>query len=148
MSGTTNVPSIYVLVRRNNKLLFVSRTNTGYKDGSYTLPAGHVEADESFRIAAARETLEEVGLRVAPADLRHVYTMHRSEHDNGGVRVDVFFEADKWEGEPKNMEPDKHGELAWFPVDHLPFDKIMDYQADVLRAIARGETYAERGWDV
>jgi len=72
--------------------------------------------------------------------------MQRYEEANGDIRVDIFFEAGKWEGEPRNMEPEKHGELAWFPANNLPLDKIMDYQADSLLAIARGESYAERGW--
>lgn len=144
--GTTNVPSIYVIMRNDDKIAFLLRSSTGYKDGTHTLPAGHVEDWENYRTAAIREALEEVGVRIRPEDLDHAYTLQRYEVDNGDVRVDIFFDAKKWEGEPKNMEPHKHGELAWFSVEEMP-DTIMDYQADVLRAIARGGTYHERGWE-
>lgn len=146
--STTNVPSIYIIMRQNGKIAFLLRSQTGYKDNTYTLPAGHVEDGESYRAAAIRESMEEVGVRIASQDLHHAYTLQRYEERNGDIRVDIFFEAEKWEGEPTNAEFPKHGELAWFPEDNLPLDKIMDYQADVLQAIARGEVYAERGWGV
>jgi 8-oxo-dGTP diphosphatase len=60
--GTANIPSCYTLIREGDKALFVLRENTGYMDGKYSLPAGHVEAGESFIQAAIRETFEEVGL--------------------------------------------------------------------------------------
>lgn len=92
MRGTTNIPSVYVLLRKNGKVAFLKRANTGYKDGTFALPSGHVEAGESFRQAAVRETWEEVGVRVSPNELRQIYTMQRNEGvDN--IRVDVFFEA-------------------------------------------------------
>lgn len=143
--STTNVPSIYVVLRDNNNIAFLLRSNTGYKDGTYTLPAGHVEEGESYRHAAVRETREEVGVDINPDDLRFLYTLQRQEQGNGGVRVDVFFEATKWTGTPSNTEAHKHSELAWFSIDNLPMDKIMDYQADALAAITHGEYYGERG---
>jgi 8-oxo-dGTP diphosphatase len=146
MKGTTNIPCVYVLVRQKGKLLLVLRTHTGYKDGTYCLPSGHVEAGESFRVAAARETIEETNVQVAVADLRHVHTLHRYDSPTS-VRVDLFLEADTWQGEPRNMEPERHGAVEWFPMSDLPFDTIMDFQAEALRAIARGETYSEFGWE-
>ena len=147
MGKNFNVPSIYVILRDKDtdKLAFLLRTHTGYKDGTYTLPAGHVEHGESNRIAAAREALEEVGVRIALDGLHHVYTLQRNEAANEDIRIDIFFEASKWDGEVKNMEPHKHGDVAWFTVEEMP-DTIMDYQAEVLRAIANGDTYHERGW--
>jgi|GEM_PF-2924475 len=60
--STVNVPSIYVILRKDDKIAFILRTNTGYKDGSYTLPAGHVEEGENYRAAAAREAKKKWGL--------------------------------------------------------------------------------------
>jgi 8-oxo-dGTP diphosphatase len=144
MRGTTNVPSVYVLLRREGKIVFVLRSNTGYMDGKYCLPAGHVEGLESFRQATMREAEEEVGIKLSSKQLRHAHTMHRHHGDH--VRVDVFFEADGWTGDPVNNEPGVHSELAWFDESDLPFDKIVDWQAAALRCIARGEQYSELGW--
>ena len=144
MRGTTNVPSVYVLVRRDGQLAFVKRSNTGFMDGIYCLPAGHVEDMESFSAAAIREAVEEVGVTIQPEYLRFVHVMHRHQGDH--VRVDVFFEADEWSGEPTNAEPEKHSEFTWFTADNLPYDKIMDYQAFALKHILRGQSYSELGW--
>lgn len=144
MRGTTNVPSVYVLLRRAGKIVFVLRSNTGYMDGKYCLPAGHVEGLESFSQAAVREAMEEVGIGLSPKQLRHIHTMHRNNGDH--VRVDVFFEADGWAGDPVNNEPEVHGELVWFDESNLPFDKIVDWQAAAMERIARGERYSEIGW--
>jgi 8-oxo-dGTP diphosphatase len=114
-------------------------------DGKYSLPAGHVEAGESFIQAAIRETFEEVGLEVERDDLRHVFTQQRNEGDH--VRVDAFFEATKWQGEPRNAEPERHAKIAWIDVHDLS-DGIMDYQLHALKGILAGETYSELGWDV
>ena len=144
MRGTTQVPSVYIVIRQDNKIAFVLRSNTGFMDGKYTLPAGHVEGLETYKEAAVREAKEEVGIDVSEDDLRYLHTMQRFMGDH--VRVDVFFEADKWQGEPYNAEPELHGELAWFETENLPFDKIMDFEASALGYILKGEQYSQYGW--
>lgn len=113
-------------------------------DGTYSLPAGHVERGESFSEAAVRETLEEVGVRTEAKDLRHMFTMHRYKSDED-VRVDVFFEACTWQGEPFNAEPERHSAIKWIKISDLS-DDIMDYQLHALEQMLAGNTYAEQGW--
>ena len=144
MRGTTHVPSVYVILRRDEKIAFVLRTNTDFMNGKYSLPAGHAEDMETYREAAVREVKEEVGVDIIPSDLRFVHLMQRKRTDH--IRVDVLFEAVKWQGEPINAEPDMHGELAWFAMHDLPYAKIMDFQAAALKGIADGATYSEFGW--
>jgi 8-oxo-dGTP diphosphatase len=141
--GTTNIPSCYVLIRKGDMLLFVLREKTGYMDGCYSLPAGHVEAGENFSRAAAREALEEVNVTVDPKFLNHAHTMHRLAGNNN-VRVDIFFETDQWSGKPKNMESPKHSGIEWLQANQLP-DNVMDYQAHALKQIALGNSYSELG---
>jgi 8-oxo-dGTP diphosphatase len=144
--GTTNIPEVSVLIRSNDgKLLFVSRQNTGYADGTFCLPAGHVEPGESFSQAAVREVFEEVGLHIKPEQLRQVFTTQRFK-DTADVRVGVFFEATGWSGTPKNMEPERHGDIFWFPETELPLNSIMPFHAEALRGLTSGQTYAEIGW--
>src|SRR5689334_15682904 len=110
---TSNAPAVYMLVRQDNKLLFVHRTNTGYMDDTYSLPAGRVEPGERFLTGAVREAAEEVGVTVRPEDAKHVLTQHRFETPEL-IWVDVFFAAQTWTGEPRNAEPEHHDEIAWF----------------------------------
>jgi 8-oxo-dGTP diphosphatase len=147
VKGTTNVPEVSVIIRRQGKILFVLRQRTGYADGKFCLPAGHVEHGESFSAAAARETLEEVNVVVDRNDLHAVHTLQRRKEDPKDVRIGILFEAAKWSGDPKNMEPERHGEIAWFDAGNLPFDKIIDFQGVALRHLTEGKTYAEDGWE-
>ncbi len=142
--GTLNVPSVYVILRKEGKILFVMREHTGYMDGTYCLPSGHVEEGENFITAAIRETKEEVGVTVARDNMRLLYTMHRQTEAD--IRVDLFFEADEWQGEPSNKEPHKHSSIAWFSLEDIVNEPIMDYQAVVLQAIIEGNAYSEWGW--
>lgn len=53
--------SVGMIVRKENKVLLLERKK--YPVG-FAPPAGHVDGDESFEIAARRELEEEVGLKV------------------------------------------------------------------------------------
>jgi 8-oxo-dGTP diphosphatase len=83
------------------------RQNTGYFDGWYVVPSGHVEAGELPTDGAVREVAEEVGLTIDRTRLVLAHTMYRTKHDATGDRADYFFVVDKWEGEPINKEPGK-----------------------------------------
>src|SRR5215471_20134756 len=100
MRGTTHVPSIYVILRKAGKIAFLQRTNTDFMNGKYCLPGGHVEGLERYREAAVREAKEEAGVDIAESDLVFMHTLERFCGDH--VRVDVFFEATVWQGEPYN----------------------------------------------
>jgi mutator protein MutT len=146
MRGTTNVPESSVIIRNEKgQILFIQRQHTKYEDGKYCLPAGHVEHGESFSTAAIREVKEEVDITVQPEDLFPVFSMQRRANDDD-IRVGIVFEARAWSGTPKSMEPERHGPVTWFDAEDLPFDKIMQFQADALRAIAAGSQYIETGW--
>lgn len=123
--------SVHVFFRRGGSVLLVRRQNTGFCDGMYSLPAGHVTQAETILEAAAREAREEVGLSVATPELVVVGTMHRRSSE---ARIDFFIEARRWEGEPRNAERHKCDEVAWFPASRLP-DNTIPY---VRRALENG----------
>ena len=98
-------------------MLLQLRQNTGYMDGHWAAAAaGHVERGETAYDAARREAAEELGLD--GLDLVFEVTMQRTQ---GGEpideRVDFFFTARSWEGEPRIVEPDKCAELRWCRLD-------------------------------
>lgn len=121
MERFKTISSSYLLLIINHKILLSRRFRTGYEDGKYSLPAGHVEEGETLREAAAREIKEEIGLKIKPQNFELVHVMHRKHTD---IRVDFFFTADKWDGEPVNMEPNKCDDLRWFLLTKLPENTI------------------------
>ncbi|WP_327087140.1 NUDIX domain-containing protein [Nonomuraea sp. NBC_01738] len=132
------IVDVHVLLMRDGEVLLMRRAGTGYRDGEWHLPSGHLEPAESALSAAARETLEEVGVRVHGLTFAHV--MHRAPD-----RVGLFFTATGWDGEPYNAEPHKCSELGWFPIDELPPDTV-DYPAAAIAAIGRGEPFGTHAW--
>ncbi|MGC4943077.1 NUDIX hydrolase [Kribbella sp. DT2] len=133
------VPAAYVVLRRGDEVLMLLRANTGYMDGYWAVPAGHVEQGESVLAAARREVLEEVGVEIDPADLVPLTAMHRTGGNGEWIdeRIDFFFTASRWSGEPRSMEPGKADGLAWYPLDRLP-DPVVPHEARVLEGVRTG----------
>lgn len=137
------IPASYVLVMRDDMVLLHVRRGTDYMEGWWALPAGHVDLGESARDAAARELLEESGVVVALDDLEPITTMHRSIPGGGDIeqRVDFFWRARRWSGEPVVREPAKNGGFAWFPLTDLP-ERLVPAERIVLDAVAAGRVPA------
>jgi len=104
---------VYLVLVKDNKILLSRRYNTGFQDGKYSFPAGHLGGDdETFSEAVVREAREEVGVELDSADLELVHVMHRRQREpTDERRVNLFFAARKWKGETKIMEPSKCDDL-------------------------------------
>jgi len=135
--------AVYMLFRKDGKLLFVKRANTDWMNGRYGSPAGKVEKDEPSLHAAVREAKEEVGVDVKPEDLKHVLTCNRGGDDMDWI--DLVFEASAWEGEPFNAEPHMHSEIAWLDEENLP-DTVIPNNKFMIDQIKLGNTYVEYNW--
>ena len=130
---------VHVLCEREGRVLLLRRAGTGFFDGLYSLPGGHVEQGESIFQAAARELEEETGLQLAPDGLDWLGIIHRRSDTN---RIDFFLRARHWQGEPALREPGKCSGMAWFARDGLP-EEIVPY---VKVALEAGECAGEGGW--
>ena len=119
MRAPTLIPASYLILTRENEILLSQRRNTGHQDGNYSLPAGHVEKGETFTQCIIREAQEEINISLKEEDLKVVHVLSRKSFDTDD-RIEIFFQSSKWESEVKNMEPEKCGDLAWFPLDQLP----------------------------
>lgn len=124
--------AVYALIVKKHKILLSLRKNTGWMDGRYGLPAGHLEKDEELKEALVREVKEEVLLKIDPSNLTLCHVMHRNEKKTDNFEyVDFFFRLEYWEGEPKNGEPDKSENLEWFDLDSLPDNVVPNVKAGI-----------------
>jgi len=128
-----------ILYNENQEICLLRRFNTGYIDGTYNLPAGHLEEGESLQQGAHREALEETGITITDSKLIH--TTYR-EMENNRIYIDVVFEVLAYDGEVYNAEPNKCDQVIWVSKDNLP-KNIAPSLKHVLEAIFRGEIYSE-----
>jgi len=128
------VPASYVFLLREDLVLLQLRQHTGYMDAHWAAAAaGHLERGETAYDAARREATEEIA--VADLDLEFVTAMQRTRHDEPiDERIDFFFTARSWSGEPRIVEPDKCAELRWCRLDDLP-DPVVPHELVVLTAL-------------
>jgi len=138
------IPSSYVFLLRPGpsgpEVLLHLRQGTGYMDGHWASLAGHVEAEETAVAAAVREVREEADVEIDPADLQPLTAVHRVTPGGGQIeqRVDFFFTAHRWSGEPRVAEPGKNAGLGWFPLTALP-GPVQPQEAQVLTLLAAGD---------
>lgn len=153
------VPAAYVLLQRPGssgmdsgpEVLLQLRRNTGFRDDHWACgAAGHVETRESVLAAAQREAHEELGVGIEQGDLLPLTAMHRTAGNGLAVdeRVDFFFTARRWRGEPRVMEPARSGGLRWVApaaldaLDH----PVVPHERAVLRAWAQDDLAAVSTW--
>lgn len=136
------VVAVHLLLLRGEEVLLLRRAKTGYEDGNYSVVAGHLDGNETASQAMVREAFEEAGIRVALADLRFVHVMHRKESAEADERIDLFFAATRWQGEPQIREPDKCRELRWASLDALP-PNVVPYVRAALEHHHQHRAYAE-----
>ncbi len=71
------IPDVHVLlINDDDEVLMMRGRNTGFEDGSYSVIAGHVKADEEVTAAAIREAREEAGIEI-PRDERRTGPVRR-----------------------------------------------------------------------
>ena len=140
------VPAAYLLLLRGEGvdlevLLQLRGPGTTYKPGHWaTAAAGHVELGETVFAAAAREAQEELGIRVAPADVTPLCAMQRTlpgVSDPVEQRVDYFLTTRTWTGDPSVREPEKCTALAWHRPSALP-EPMVPHERALLGLLAAG----------
>lgn len=143
------VPASYLFLRdQEDRVLLQLRAGTGFMDGHWAAAAaGHVDAGESALAAILREAHEELGITLDPADVVPLTTVHRNQLAGSPIdqRVDFFFTARAWRGDPTVQEPAKSAGLEWFELGKLP-EPVVPHELHVLRCLRRKEVPAILYW--
>lgn len=138
----TAIPAVYLFLIKNKKVLLIRRAGTGYFNGYYSLPAGHVEGGELPQACIIREAKEEIGILVSKKNIEMIHSQYRTKNDETADRVNYFFAAKGWKGEPQNMEPHKCDDMRWVPLDKLPANTVPEVKL-ALACYRKKITYSE-----
>lgn len=116
--------AVHVFLLREDRVLLTRRgPGAPYAAGSWHAGvAGKVDPGEDVVSATVRESGEELGVGVDPADLEFAHVLHSGE--GGQDWVNFFFSCRNWSGTPVNNEPHKHAEIGWWPVGRPPRDMV------------------------
>ena len=136
----TFLSAVHVFLVQEGRVLLLRRANTGYMDGNYSVPVGHLDGNETVIGAAIREACEEVGVSLTPDDVQVVGVIHRgAESADDHEYIDFFVVATQWRGPLENCEPHKCDELRWEALNQLPV-AVIPY---IRRAL---ENYEQGRW--
>lgn len=136
------ISAVHSFLVRNGSILLLRRFNTGYEDGNYSVPAGHLDGGEKASDAMVREAFEEIKIKIKLGDLHMVHVMHRKSTEE---RIDFFFEVKKWKGKIEIGEPNKCDELRWCSFDKLP-GNIVPYVKTAMQHYRKNAFFSEFGW--
>lgn len=137
-----NLVTDLMLTRKNEKtgekeILLSLRKNTGYRDGEYELPGGHVEKGEDIIDSMIREAKEELSIQLKRENLEIIHILH---HYNGD-RINFIFTANAYEGIPMIGEPEECEKIEWFNINNLP-SNIMPKIKKCIEEISKGIFYS------
>lgn len=129
--------AVFVVLERDGKIFMLRRSNTGWGDGKWTVPSGHVEKGQTIVAAAQAEAFEETTVTIAAEDLEFLHTQYLLDR-----YANYYFKATKWEGEPEIGEPHLASECGWFSYEKIPEDTIVQI-LEVLNEVKEGNYFSD-----
>ncbi len=146
------ITGVALIFKKDEKILLLKRNIQGkIACGSFALPGGTVENNETVKRTVCREAAEEIGVEIDEKDVSIVHVLRlREKYDaetntTNQILILYFAEINKWIGEPQNLEQHKHSDLAWFDINELP-QNLFSINAQALNHIKSGIFYADHGW--
>lgn len=131
------LPGVTAVVRRGDQVLLVRRADNGH----WTPITGIPDPGEEPAVAAAREALEETGVRIRVDRLAATGVHGEIVHANGdrATYLDLTFACTWLEGEA-HVADDESSDVRWWPLSALP--PMSDIMTARLEAATSGETAA------
>jgi len=137
MSKKISIKTRLILIDKGSILLIKQTKPNG---GKFTFVGGRIEKEEFAKASLVRESMEEAGIKLEAKDLHLAHVLHKKDAQN--MRIILYFKTEKWEGDPKNLEPLKFQKVKWHKLDSLP--KTLSRTArHVLKMYRNGYMYSE-----
>lgn len=134
------LPAVTAVVRRGDQVLLVRRADNGH----WTPVTGIVDPGEEPAMAAAREVLEETGVRVRVDRLAATGAHPELVHSNGdrAAYLDLTFACTWLEGEA-HVADDESSDVRWWPASGLPpMSEVMAARIDAALSDEREARFA------
>jgi len=113
---------------RRNAVLLIKRGKEPFKD-CWALPGGFVDANEDLDDAAARELVEETGVK--GVELTQVFAVGTPGRDPRGHTISIVYAAFE-NSAPKVTPGDDAVEYKWITMADLPNEKLAFDHADII----------------
>ncbi|AQR74155.1 NUDIX domain-containing protein [Sphingomonas sp. LM7] len=101
----------------DGRILLVQR-RTMPEAGSWGLAGGKIDLFETALDATVREVREELGIDIEAPEL--LCFTDQIDRANAIHWVAPVYLVERFEGTPRNVEPEKHAAVEWFALDALP----------------------------
>ena len=138
----TRISLCVMAINENGEVLLMRRFNTGYQDGKFEFPSGHIENNENSLDGTKRELKEESDLDVELDDLDYLGVV---DNNTKGNHFNMLYKTTKFSGVAKVMEPKECDRLEWVSLELLLSGKSdIELSTDTLRSlimIKNGLTY-------
>ncbi len=108
---------VAVFIFRDDRFISIKRSGS-HGEGTWSLPGGHLEQNESWEAAATRETMEEIGVEIT--NVAFLTATNDIFTPEGKHYVTIWMTADWAENEPESKEPEKVIGVQWTDFAHLP----------------------------
>lgn len=105
---------VWVMLEKNREILLLKKPD----NSEWTFTGGHVEDDESLKMAAVRIVKKQINLNLNQSDLEILCVIDRQM--DSAYKFHVFFKTSNWQGQPSNIEPNVHSEIKWHNLESLP----------------------------
>lgn len=135
--------AVFAIIRNEKwEILFQKRQNTGFRDGMYQLPCGHVENKETLKYAMIRELEEELWIQTHEDDLKilhmaHTFSVWRDYFN-------IYIEISKYSWILKNLEPEKCSQIVFKKFEDIKNDERFQYEVETLEKIFTWEKFSQK----
>lgn len=126
-----------ILVLNKQKQILLGKRKNNFRAGYYGLPGGKVDGDESLLTCCQRELVEETNLTGQSFTFLGVVREQQKTED--GIFIHFAYLCNDFQGNMKNMEPNKCESWAWYSLDKLP-TTILPGQMEAIDMFLHPET--------